>query len=45
MLEGIGMTIEDGVVDDDDRDDDDDYFVDECTIKYLHVVDGLQSVW
>ena len=40
------MTIEDGVVDDDDRDDDDDdYFVDECTIKYLHVVDGLQSVW
>ena len=44
-MEGIGITIDDGVVDDDDRDDDDDYFVDECTIKYLHVVDGLQSVW
>ena len=44
-MEGIRITIDDGIDDDDDPDDDDDYFVDECTIKYLHVVDGLQSVW
>ena len=44
-MEGIRITIDDGIDDDDDLDDDDDYFVDECTIKYLHVVDGLQSVW
>ena len=44
-MEGIRITIDDGIDDDDDPDDDDAYFVDECTIKYLHVVDGLQSVW